>query len=66
MYFMGPELPVRIYSSKNSQVYGYVAHHITDTNRLDTILKECTVISTTAIRPSWTSWHRDIAMSLKK
>jgi hypothetical protein len=66
MYLFGPELPERIYSSKDIQVYGYVSHHIADTNRLATILKECSGISSPEIRLSWTSWHRDISASLKK
>jgi len=61
-----PPLPERVFSSREIQVYGYVAHNIADTNRLATILKECSEISSPDIRLSWTSWHRDISASLKK
>lgn len=61
-----PPLPERLFSSGEFQVFGYVSHYIADTNRMNTILKEAAVISSPNIRLSWTSWHKDIASSLKK
>lgn len=60
------KLPERVYASRGIQVYADVSHHITDTNRMDTIMKEATRISSPEIRLSWRSWQRDIATSLKK
>jgi len=55
-----------LYSSQTIRAYGYIAHHIADTNRMDTILKEATKISSPEVRISWSSWQRDIGTSLKK
>lgn len=56
----------QIYSSSTLRAYGHEPHHIADTNRMDTIIKEATRISSPEIRTSWSSWQRDIEASLKK
>jgi hypothetical protein len=55
----------QIYSSSTLRAYGYQSHHIADTNRMDTIMREATRISSPEIHISWSSWPRDIEASLK-
>ena len=56
----------QVFSSKAIRAYGYVSHHIADTNRMDTIIKAATMVSSPSIRISWAAWQRDIKASLKK
>jgi hypothetical protein len=56
----------QLYSSRAIRAYGYTSHYIADTNRMDTIIKEATSISSPEIRISWSSWQRDIGASLKQ
>jgi hypothetical protein len=56
----------QLYSSKDFRAYGYESHHIADTNRMDTIVKGATMVSSPEVRISWTNWQRDIEASLKR
>ncbi|HEY3855869.1 MAG TPA: hypothetical protein VGO67_15880 [Verrucomicrobiae bacterium] len=60
-----PPLPERVCSPRDVQVYGYVSHHIADTNRLERIIKMATEISSPNVRLSWTTWHEDFSATLK-
>jgi hypothetical protein len=54
-----------LYSSRTIRAYGHIQHHIADTNRWDTILKDATRISSPGVSISWSNWQRDIGTSLK-
>jgi len=58
--------PEQLYSSRNLRAYGYISHHIADTNRFNMILKNARMISSGDVRISWLSWKRDIGASLKE
>lgn len=61
-----PPLPRRVFSSREIKVYGLESQYTPDTNRLKTILDNCSLISSPDLSLSWTHWKRDISRGLKK
>ena len=60
----GAILPTQIFSSAHVCVYGYITNSGADVDRLRTIGKDCTVISTDPVNPSWSNWSTDIKSRL--
>jgi hypothetical protein len=65
-FFDPPWRPRLVFASPQVRVYGWVYQHTTDTNRAKQILKDATEIWCPEVRPSWASWHSDIAASLRR
>jgi hypothetical protein len=58
--------PDRIFVSRDVRVYGFVSHHIANTNRMDQILKAATRVSSGNMQLSWAMWKNDINASLSR
>ncbi len=60
----GTNLPQRIFSSKQMQVYSYVSNDGFDLNRFRAIEKKREGVSTDEVKLAWTTWEADIKTKL--